>query len=132
MAEAADAGLVDGLTIPIFDPGGAQGCATLAGRAIDPRTDVRRAIHTVALFAYAAAERLFALSRRARLEPLSPREKEVLTWIATGRTRAEIAERLGIALPTVDVHLRNARTKLGTANTLHTAVVALQRRDIRL
>lgn len=43
---------------------------------------------------------------------LTPREKEVLLRIVSGERSAEIAERLGIALATVEVHRRNIRRKL--------------------
>ncbi|MEV4418391.1 helix-turn-helix transcriptional regulator [Patulibacter sp. NPDC049589] len=46
--------------------------------------------------------------------PLSAREVEVLTWIATGATNGEIAERLVIAEGTVKSHVKRIMRKLGT------------------
>lgn len=48
----------------------------------------------------------------ARVE-LSPRETECLQWLAAGLRTKEIADRMGIRPITVELHLRNARTKLG-------------------
>lgn len=132
MAEAANAGLVDGYTIPIFDPGGSQGCITMAGRELDLRTDIKRALYMIGLFAYSAAEKLYSAQQNDKLGQLSFREREILRWIAIGRSQSAIAEMLEISDRTVEAHLRNARTKLRTVNTVHTAVVALQRREIRL
>jgi len=45
--------------------------------------------------------------------PLTPRERDVLRRLAGGMRAAEIATDCGIALGTVEVHLRNIREKLG-------------------
>jgi LuxR family maltose regulon positive regulatory protein len=51
--------------------------------------------------------------RPARLmEPLTPRELEVLELLAEGLTNPEIAQRLVISLPTVKSHTRNLYQKL--------------------
>src|SRR5579871_3498809 len=44
---------------------------------------------------------------------LSPREIEIVGYVATGRRAHEIAEHLGIAESTVKTHLRNAMRKVG-------------------
>jgi DNA-binding CsgD family transcriptional regulator len=47
------------------------------------------------------------------VEPLTPREQEVLTLVAQGYQNKEIAERLFIATNTVQNHLRSIFAKLG-------------------
>ena len=47
-----------------------------------------------------------------RLNPLSPRENEVLRWIAEGWSTKSIAAQLGIAPTTVDTYRRQIMTKL--------------------
>jgi DNA-binding CsgD family transcriptional regulator len=44
--------------------------------------------------------------------PLSPREREVLSWIAEGSSTKGIAERLGIAPTTVETYRRQIMSKL--------------------
>lgn len=44
--------------------------------------------------------------------PLTPREKEVLLLIVSGKRSAEIGRQLNIAVATVEVHRRNIRRKL--------------------
>ena len=44
---------------------------------------------------------------------LAPREREVLALVANGSRSAQIAEELGIAVGTVEVHRRNIARKLG-------------------
>ena len=53
---------------------------------------------------------------------LSPREAEVLAWLANGKSNPEIAAILGIALPTVKTHLARVFDKLGVANR-HSALL---------
>jgi pimeloyl-ACP methyl ester carboxylesterase/DNA-binding CsgD family transcriptional regulator len=61
----------------------------------------------------------------ARIEALSPREREIVGLAAGGGTNAEIAGDLGISVRTVERHLSNAYLKLGTAGrTARTAAVA--------
>ncbi|MGN6210406.1 helix-turn-helix domain-containing protein [Asticcacaulis sp.] len=61
--------------------------------------------------------------------PLSIKEREVLTWVAVGKTDYEIAEILGIRQKTVEAHLRNDYEKLNAFNRV-TAVVRAVRRGI--
>jgi len=53
-------------------------------------------------------------------EPLTRREKEVITLSAEGLTSVEIAERLGMSARTVNQHVDNVADKLGTKNRTHT------------
>jgi DNA-binding CsgD family transcriptional regulator len=63
----------------------------------------------------AAADRLAELG-------LTPRELEVLRWVAPGKTNAEIAVLLYISPETVRRHIRNVFSKLGVRT--RTAAVA--------
>jgi len=47
------------------------------------------------------------------VEPLTPRELEVLRRIALGYTNRQIAEELGISVRTVETHRANLMGKLG-------------------
>jgi DNA-binding NarL/FixJ family response regulator len=51
-------------------------------------------------------------ARRARLESLSTREREVLQGIVSGETNKEIAARLGISPRTVETHRESVMRKL--------------------
>jgi DNA-binding NarL/FixJ family response regulator len=55
---------------------------------------------------------------------LNEREVEVLTWVARGKTSADIAQIIGLTKRTVDFHIDNAREKLGTATRTEAAVKA--------
>ena len=56
---------------------------------------------------------------------LSTREQDCLTYVATGCRVTEIAECLGIAETTVELHLRNARRRLGARTRDQAAARAL-------
>jgi ATP/maltotriose-dependent transcriptional regulator MalT len=57
-------------------------------------------------------------------EPLSERELEVLALLVSGRTNAEIAGDLFVALGTVKSHVNNIYRKLGAANRAEAAARA--------
>lgn len=55
---------------------------------------------------------------------LNEREVEALTWVARGKTSAEIAQILGLTKRTVDFHIDNARVKLGAATRTEAVIKA--------
>jgi DNA-binding response OmpR family regulator len=59
-----------------------------------------------------------------KLVQLNDREVETLTWVARGKTSAEIAQILGLTKRTIDFHIDNARTKLGAATRTQAAIKA--------
>jgi DNA-binding NarL/FixJ family response regulator len=61
---------------------------------------------------------------KPKLAGLNDREIEVLTWVARGKTSAQIAEMLGLAKRTIDFHLDNARYKLGAATRTEAVIKA--------
>lgn len=60
----------------------------------------------------------------ADVNPLSPRELDVLAMVAVGCGNAEAAQRLGLLPETVKSYLRNAMRKLGTHGRMETIVTA--------
>ena len=55
---------------------------------------------------------------------LNDREVEALTWVARGKTSAEIAQILGRTKRTIDFHIDNARAKLGAATRTQAVIKA--------
>jgi len=58
---------------------------------------------------------------------LTPRESEILRWVATGRTNGAIADLLGVGAATVKTHLEHIFHKLGVSNR---AAAAAALRDL--
>jgi LuxR family maltose regulon positive regulatory protein len=61
---------------------------------------------------------------RPLIEPLTPREREVLQLIAAGRSNPEIAAELVIAVTTVKTHVKNIYGKLQVTNRFQAATRA--------
>jgi DNA-binding CsgD family transcriptional regulator len=62
-------------------------------------------------------------SATCAVETLTPREREVLAWVARGETNAEVAQRLWLSPETVRTHLEHVYAKLG----VHTRTAAAAR-----
>jgi DNA-binding response OmpR family regulator len=66
-----------------------------------------------------------------KLANLSNREAEALTWVARGKTSAQIAEMLDMPKRTVDFHLDSARVKLSASTRTEAAIKAAMGRLIK-
>lgn len=68
-----------------------------------------------------ARAQLYTLSH-----PMSPREIEVLQWVASGLRTAQISHRMGLRDVTVSKHLQSLRRKLGARTTEQALAIALR------
>jgi DNA-binding CsgD family transcriptional regulator len=64
----------------------------------------------------------------ATTHSLTPREREVLTWVARGKSASNIAKTLRITKRTVDGHVQSAARKLGAQNRAQAVAIALRNR----
>jgi len=67
-----------------------------------------------------------AIKPRPHHSKLTPRELEVLRWVANGKSAWEIGEILEITKRTVDEHVQTAVRKLNAANRTHAVALALR------
>jgi DNA-binding CsgD family transcriptional regulator len=116
-----DAGITDGVAVPLFGPRGSIGFAGFGvkgGKLDITREEMlilqHKAFHLYNLYMDMGAEIIPPM--------LSPREREVLSWIAAGKSNSVIADILGISDHTVDSLLRRAYRKLNV--TARAAAVA--------
>lgn len=130
MRRAADFQMVHGFCVPIHDESGFKAVVTMAGDRPDLSARSRSAIHLMSIYAHAKA----AATLRAREAPrqLTTREREVLTWMAVGKSTDGVATALGISAETVEAHFKNASRKLGVRGRTRTVVEAHLRREITL
>jgi len=63
---------------------------------------------------------------------LTPREAEVLQWVARGLGNKEIGEQIGTAAGTVKAHVENILGKLDAKDRTHAVTIAVQRGIIHL
>lgn len=96
-------------------------------------TEVVKAIRTVQsgkrLMPPEVAERL---SEYFPQVALTPREVEVLSFVARGLANKEIAHKLGTANGTIKMHVQNILEKLGAADRTHAVTIALERGILHL
>jgi len=67
-----------------------------------------------------------------RLPDLTPREREVLTWVARGKSSADIGLLLTLSEDTVDYHIQKVMRKLGVATRIQAAIKAANAKLIRV
>jgi LuxR family quorum sensing-dependent transcriptional regulator len=131
MRRAAEFGLEHGYLVPIHGPKGYEGCIGMAGSALDLSASARSAVHLMALYAF---DRLHTLCGRLpdKKVPLTAREREVLSWVAAGKSAAQISQALKISKRTVDEHSQTAARKLGAANRTQAVAIAMRDRIIEV
>jgi DNA-binding NarL/FixJ family response regulator len=66
-----------------------------------------------------------------RAEALTPRELDIARAVARGRTNAELAEELAIAVSTVKTHLTGIQRKVGARNRTEIAIWAWENHQVR-
>jgi DNA-binding NarL/FixJ family response regulator len=72
------------------------------------------------------------LAERIPQMDFTPREAEVLAYIARGRSNREIAHRLGIAEKTVRLHVSAVLSKMGVRDRTQATIYALQHGFVHL
>jgi DNA-binding NarL/FixJ family response regulator len=81
---------------------------------------------------YLPSVAMHRLAERLPKLDLTPRESEVLTCVAHGRSNREIAKRLGIAEKTVRLHVSSILTKIGVRDRTQATLYALQHGFVHL
>jgi LuxR family transcriptional regulator, quorum-sensing system regulator BjaR1 len=74
---------------------------------------------------------LSTFKSNAAAPQLSEREREILLWVACGKTAWEIGQILQIAKTTVDRHMMNIRRSLNAATNAHAVSIAITRGQLR-
>ena len=129
MERAADFGLKQGYFVPIHGPKGYEGCVSMAATKLDLSARAKSAVHLMALYAFDRMRRLRGqIPDKKAL--LTTREREVLSWVAAGKSAAQISQALRISKRTVDEHSQTAARKLGAANRTQAVAIAMRDRII--
>ena len=131
---AASSGVVSGyllneltgsLLVRTEPPGAAIAVATAAGARISVRNLGAAALgETMLLFAAQREGAAGKPSARLAEAALTPRETEVLSWLAKGKTNRDIGEILGTSPRTVNKHLEHIFEKLGVETRAAAAALA--------
>lgn len=132
MERATDFRMKHGFCIPIHMADGFQAAVTMAGERVELEQRAKRALHLMGLYAYGKATELCGSKNVSSPRLLTKREREVLQWIAAGKTSWETSRILGVAESTVVAHIKAATDKYGVPNRVAAVVAALRRGEISL
>ena len=122
--ESLDAGLMNGVAIPLHGPAGETYVVSLASGNHEVRPCLRQ-LQVIATAFYLAYSGMFPETRSLWSRPnLSNRELECLSWSARGKSAWAISMILDISESTVVFYLKNAMHKLGANNRVQAVALA--------
>lgn len=122
-------GVVGGATIPLESRDGRVSAMTLLSVSDQPLTE--DALHAARILAHLAQARVSAVCETIQprnaglrsLKQLSAHQLEILSWVAKGKTNAEIAVIMDSKRRTIDYHLQEIRNKLQVTSRAQAAAM---------
>jgi len=129
MRRATDFGIARGFVVPIHCSGGYEAAVSMSGVNVDLPPGCKPALHLAALYAFDRVRHL-ARPEAAAGRPLTPREREVMAWVAQGKSAWEIGEILHITKRTVQEHVVRVFRKLGATNRAQAVAICIRNRLI--
>jgi len=127
--QCIEAGVADGISVPIRGPRGNTTVVSLSCRERNP--DAARFTDSINLLAVQFETACWRLAHPdAVLEQpveLTPRERECLRWCKAGKSAWDISQILGISERTAQFHISNAMAKLGAPNRITAVVIAIHK-----
>jgi DNA-binding CsgD family transcriptional regulator len=130
---AVDAGVGNqGWSIPLWGPNGEFAMFSVNQKASDDEWAAisrKRAkdFLVIAHLVHQQAKRILQKEVEEPTRELSPREREALTLLSIGQSRAEVADSLKISENTLRAYIDSARHKLGAMNVTHAVALAMAR-----
>jgi len=134
MEEAHDFGAADGLVIPIVTLSGSTSLFSPCGPKPDLTQRARAALEIIGIYSHHALQRAMVKQQREGIAhtPLTAREREILQWVAAGKSDDEIGDILSIGTATVTSHVENAKRKLDAFRRTYAVVQAIRLGEISL
>ncbi|MBL4718362.1 MAG: helix-turn-helix transcriptional regulator [Erythrobacteraceae bacterium] len=109
IVDAVKAGALDYVALPLKPERLAEALGRI-GKDVDAHVQARRKM----------------VEARNKIAMLSPREREVLDWLAEGCSNKMIGRELGISPRTVEIHRANLMSKLGTDHSAQAVRLRLE------
>ena len=134
-ADARDAMPIEGgLVIPTHDE---EGCAGLLALYHEDRVlteDAQRALKLIAFVSIERAKELHLMTEKMGIVlcPLTQRQREILSYVAEGKSDWDIGIILSIASSTVNEHIEKAKETLGVKTRAQAVALAVKRGWISL
>ncbi|MEM9268701.1 MAG: LuxR family transcriptional regulator [Pseudomonadota bacterium] len=125
-AERKAQGIGNGMAIQVYGPGGRSGYIG-PGVPEGLEDDIQAHTRELQWAAQVAHQTYCGMLQSTSPSPpaLSGRERDVLTWLARGKSNSVIADILRISPHTVDAYVRRLFQKLGTNDRVSAAVAAI-------
>ena len=133
LKEAVECGIGNqGYTVPVRGPNGQFAMFVVNGTAADSQWArfIEMNSRDLLVVAHYFHQKVLEIEKIYGSPPppnLSAREKDVLTYIAAGKSRAQVAHDLKISENTLRVYLDSARHKLNALNVPHAVAVGVQK-----
>jgi LuxR family transcriptional regulator, quorum-sensing system regulator BjaR1 len=128
LAHAEDYYIDTSVIVPVRDSMACRGLVGLSGREFDPPSQHWPLIELICNYAFEEAQAL--LGKVTAFTPLTDREREVLTWIANGKSAWEIGQILNIGSRTVETHTVSILQKLNVGNRAYAVAIAMRHKLI--
>lgn len=126
--ESREAGLHNGVSIPVHGPRGESCVVSLATeRRVRDGPPGLAPLHLLAAQFYLAYSQLArGPQASAAIVTLTERERECLTWTARGKSAWAISMIIGVSEHTVNFHIKSVMRKLKTVNRIQTVAMAVR------
>ena len=125
---ARDHGMTFGFCVPLHGLRGYEAGLSAAGREVDDGDGANFAIELIAIYAFNRLSRL----RSQPGKRLTPRQREILRWIAVGKTTWDVSAILGISEDTVKKTAASAMRRLNTHTRAQAVAEAIRLSEISL
>lgn len=132
--EARAFGLADGFTVPSHHLSGPINTVTVVGEKLDWSPKERAMMHLLSLYFVGTLKRLMGEARHSDEEPspkFTPREIQVINYVASGKTSSEVSGILSISENTVGFHMKRILAKLDCHTRTQAVVEAYRRGYLR-
>jgi LuxR family quorum sensing-dependent transcriptional regulator len=132
--EGGEFGFNDGFIIPIVTLSGSKSLFCPCGPEPDLTQRARAAVEIIGIYSHHALKRALLQMKQDTVAhtPLTPREREIMQWVAAGKTDDEIADILSVGATTVTSHVENAKKKLDAFRRTYAVVQAIRYGEISL
>jgi LuxR family transcriptional regulator, quorum-sensing system regulator BjaR1 len=126
-----DFSMKKGFAVPIFGLSGYEAGLSLAGPDVNDSDEANSAIELIAIYAFNQLTKIKSCGSDAGAV-LRPREREVMQWVAAGKTTWDIGAILHISSDTVNKTIGSAMRRLEVHTRAQAVSEALRRREIEI
>jgi DNA-binding CsgD family transcriptional regulator len=131
LQEASEYRMPAGFAVPVYSRQGLVVAVSMATEHYDLGPRDEQSLYLASIYFHGKLEALQAQSASPQRGPrLTPRERECLSWVASGKTDWEISQILNIAEQTVHEYVQNALIKLNATTRAQAVAIAILMKQI--